>query len=584
MSADFSRVTGALDSGLWSSAGLTQDYGARIFDQDMQLAGSSPHAGVSWMRPHDLLNLVGATGLDTDRPAYDWRRLDRALDTIRAADLTPLFELMGNPSGRFTSFLDRGQLFAWKRMVGDLARHLESRYGAADVRGWLFESWNEPDINFGWKWRTPVEHQNYYDACSEGLREADPLLKLGGPGVTSRQMPLGPFLESFLSHCDTGANYFTGGKGVRLDFISVHCKKTPSAMVDAEVENMNRIIREHPGFAHKLFLNDEADSEVGWSRKDLPFRATPWYAAFIARSVDEHILRIVDGRDIIGGQRVEYRMSNDDAFWGPWVFRTQFAQFGDDSRFALIGKPSHAVRTALSLLAGRRCAVTGADRAGGVGAIATTDGSLRAAVLVYNYADRTDAAGVSRVRIEFGHLPFASGKWAHYRIDANHGDTHREWLAMGSPARPTDGQIEILRRHDGLGLCEPISDAGGPSLSRTFDLPLPGVSVIVVCADPGPGGAPITGLRADAYASLSGANEDVVIRWTGGPRLVKTYEVLCGPAREGPFRRVNFSDRIEAGFVYQRPPGFREFAKVRAIDYWDRPAGESGVIELPSAR
>lgn len=579
LTVDFAQPTGALSPDLWSSCGLDQGRMTPAFDQDMQHVGSVPYEGGRWMRPHDLLYLVKATDLETTHPNYDWTDLDKTFDTILAAGLKPVFELMGNPSKHFTSFLDKAQLEQWKSLVTALAVHLEQRYGAPEIRSWLFESWNEPDINGGWKWTVPAEHHNYYDACSEGLKAADPALRFGGPGLSRQTMPYGEFLQAFLNHCDTGTNYFTGEKGVRLDFISVHRKNKPKEMVDVEVTNINDILRDHPRFASLPIFNGEADSEVGWS-KSYDYRATPWYAAFVARSVNEHLVRIVDGGSITGGRKlVDYRMANDDAFWGVWTTRSQMAQFGTNEQFAFIKKPSHTVRTALALLGNVRCAVTGFELADNIGAVATRRGANQVAVLVYNYSDETTATGVSPVRLNLEHLPFAAGKWAHYRIDAEHGDTQRAWQAMGSPAKPTDEQIQALRSGQELGVCEPIADVAGPSLSRTFDLPLPGVSLILITADPGPSAAPLKGLYAQRYPSLNGAHEDVMLKWTSGPRSVKTYEVLRASARSGPFERINPADQIETGFVFQRAPGEHGFVKVRAIDLWGRPAGETEVIE-----
>jgi len=580
LSVDFSKATGALDSDLWSSSGQDQGKKTSAFDQDMQQIGSVPYGGDRWFRTHFQMSLVRATGLGTDKAVYDWTDLDHMQETIRAAGLTPIFAVMGNPSNHFTSFLDRAQVLAWKQLVTDLAVHLERRFGQSYVRSWLFESWNEPDGNYGWTWRSPAELENYYDACSEGLKAADPALRFGGPAVAEHPVHFGGLFRSFLDHCDSGTNYLTGEKGVRLDFISFHRKYKPKKMVDIEASIINAILLDHPRFGSLPFLDDEADSEVGW---DTPrdYRATPWYAAFIARSVNEHIVRILDGASIAGGRRIDYRLSNDDSCWGPWEFRAQLTRFGTDEQFAFIKKPSHTVRTALALLGDERCLVTGWQLADGVGAIATRRGSRQVAVLVYNYSDQTDATGMSRVRLNLEHLPFSAGKWAHYRIDAEHGDTFRQWLALGAPMAPTDEQIQALRLHQELEVCDPIDDVAGPSLSRMFDLPLPGVSMIVISADPGPGAEPIAGIYSQGYPSLSGRREDVMIKWNSASRFVKTYEVLYALSEAGPFVRVNAADQIETGFVYQRPHGERGYAKVRASDYWGRTIGESEVIPIP---
>jgi L-iduronidase len=584
LTADFSHEMGTLNAGFWSSSGLTQEYETNAFRQNMRLVGSVPYVDRRWMRPHDLLNLVVASDLGTDHPSYDWKKLDEVMDAILRDGLTPIFEVMGNPSNYFSDFLDRGQLLAWKRLVTDVALHLEKRYGEREVRAWLFESWNEPDIDNGWKWKTQDEHSHYYDACSEGLKEADPQLRFGGPGLSRRKMPYPEFLQGFLNHCDTGTNYFTNEKGVRLDFISIHCKKMPAAMVTTEVENINALLRDHPTFASKLFLNDEADSEVGWNDTKYEFRATPWYAAFIARSANEHLIRIADGRDIAGHAKINFQLSNDDAFWGPFVYRAQCVRFGTDDRCALIKKPAREVRTALALLGDERCDVTGAALEDSIGAIATKRGSSQVAVLLYHHNDDPTARGESEVQLKLRHLPFSSGRLAIYRIDAAHGDTYAAWKAMGSPEIPSDDQIEQLRAKQEFSMAEPATDFEGRSFNRTISLPMPGVCVVVLSRDPKVRPAQVDGVVVEKYSSLSGARNDFAIGWRSGSRFTKTYEVLHADKREGPYTRVNSVDQIDTAFVLSRPSTASGFVKVRSVDYWNRSGPESEAVALdPSA-
>lgn len=65
---------------------------------------------------------------------------------------------------------------------------------------------------------------NYYDACSEGLRAASSLLRFGGPGDSCHSRPRSPYCWAVLQHCYNGTNFFTGEKGVRIDYIALHKK------------------------------------------------------------------------------------------------------------------------------------------------------------------------------------------------------------------------------------------------------------------------------------------------------------------------------------------------------------------------
>jgi len=192
---DCTAEIGKLDH-FWQSTGFSP--ATLLLNADMRQAmtyiGSIPHGGITYVRPHYLLELVTAKGLGTERPNYDWSVLDTALDVLVYNGLKPLFELMGNPSGYFTDFLDDVQLRAWRRLVRDLALHCIERYGRNEVRSWLFETWNEPDAHW-WK-QSEEAFCNYYDACSEGLKDADEKLRLGGPGSCRH---LSSLLKTFLT-------------------------------------------------------------------------------------------------------------------------------------------------------------------------------------------------------------------------------------------------------------------------------------------------------------------------------------------------------------------------------------------------
>jgi len=62
---------------------------------------------------------------------------------------------------------------------------------------------------------------NYYDACSEGLKASSPDLILGGPGDGCKRSN---YADALLDHVTNGTNYFTGERGVRIDFLSFHKK------------------------------------------------------------------------------------------------------------------------------------------------------------------------------------------------------------------------------------------------------------------------------------------------------------------------------------------------------------------------
>ena len=147
--------------------------------------------------------------------SYDFSDLDTLLDWLHRSQLQPGFELMGNPSGYFTDFDNKSQVYLWKDLVQQVATHYIKRYGLDEVSQWNFETWNEPSNGDFDKLHVSIPgFLAYYDACSEGLKAVSNALRLGGPGdgCTLEKHYCWPFLQ----HCANGTNYFTGTYAIFL--------------------------------------------------------------------------------------------------------------------------------------------------------------------------------------------------------------------------------------------------------------------------------------------------------------------------------------------------------------------------------
>jgi L-iduronidase len=591
ITVDCSKPAGRLQH-FWPSTGFTPAKWLLRPDmkQTLGFAGGTACGGMRFVRIHWLLDLVKATGLEGGAPAYDFADLDEGLDRLAANGLKPFFELMGRPSEFFNDFSQDAQVRAWKRLIHDLAVHLMDRYGRDEVESWYFETWNEPDSPGWWKQFTddPPAFCNYYDACSEGLREANPNLRFGGPG-TCRD--LSETLKALLAHCDAGRNYFTGEAGVRLDFISVHVKGAkataedinPDSMriIEREREIIEYIRREHPRLADRPFMNDECDPQVGWW--DIhSWRGKTYHAAIAAKIINQHVLCLADE---LG---VNYALlSNDNGFMGSWGNRTQLARLGRDEQvergeFALIKKPVLSLLSLLALLGEERVAVAGV---GGpeadVGAIATrgaADGAEQIAILLYNCPDRIASSGRERIDLRLEGVPFERPVAAHWRLDEDHGEAFAAWERLGAPNAPSGEQLAEIRRHQEpeLILRRRVNAVNG-QLRLRFDMPVPSVSLVLLATQPEEKPAKVGGLEAEVYPGLHG--RDVMLTWRGlDSRLVRTYEVLAAERKRGPFRRVNDADTISSAFVDAPGEGGASCYKVRAIDLWGRKGRMSDAV------
>ena len=594
----------------WRSTGFSP--AELLLEPEMQQAlahlGAVPNHGIEYLRVHYMLDLVKADRLG----AYDWALLDQALDAVIGHRLKPFFELMGNPGKLYTDLNQDSQVRHWRDLVEALARRCIERYGAEEVRGWYFETWNEPDI--WWKLGGETGFNNYYDACSEGLKAVDPALRLGGPGV-ARRVP--PIFRSFLAHCDTGTNYFTGETGVRLDFISVHEKgavKYPEDLTPDtvgicrhEIEAVSYIREHHPRFAGLPFINNECDPQIGWEHYH-SWHAMPYFAGLIAKVIDQH------QRLLVEAEGVDYDiLSNDNGFLGRWGQRTHLAFFGarqfdaaqrdwvtdlaaladrraNPEPFDYVKKPGLTVMELLALLGDRRVDMPGAldpDRTGlGAMATPTADG---AAVLLYNSVDRIWQSGTSPVKLEVAGLAPGRYTLGLFEIAQDKGDPFTVWedQARATPTHadqltalstPNAAQLAAMRRAQEPALTVREVEIGADGrLALHLDLLLPSVALVVLAREgAAQAGAPATNLRVRRDRGLNGPNQ--LLFWdppAGGG--VQLFDVLWSADEAGPFAAVNPVRLLSSMYLHavERPGGFY---RIRTTDLAGRELSVSETV------
>lgn len=526
----------------WTATGFTPP--TLIEDERMRVQmahlGGVPNAGLEWARVHDLLTLVKVEGADTDRPRYDWSRLDRALEVMLDAGMRPFFEVMGRPEGfTFTDVHDPAQLAKWRRLVRDLARHLIDRYGQEEVRSWVFEVWNEPDVHpyfeHPWAKDDAAGLILYYDATSAGLMDADPQLRFGGPG-TAQQLSI--MFTGLMKHLDTGTNHLTGQSPPRCDFISVHVKGGPwsrepidpvmDRILDGQRELYDYLVEHHPRLAELPFINNEADPVVGWKR-DHHWRGKPYYASFLARLVHRQL------SEAARSDMDFALMSNDFGFLGGWGQRSVMVPFaGGDGAIenqttastgvSMVKKPVLEVMTMLSLLGDRTLAAAphvGTEHDDAIRCLVSKTAAGDLVFLVSHHRDDSSAAGTARVRLD---VAGGTGDWpwtSVLQIGPGHTNPHAVWDRMGRPDTPTPEQLDALR--DAAELTVSVSPtADGPI---TLELPMHSVALVILSDRSADAPAAPDHVRARVTPGLHG--DEVLIRWrsVNDPRRLRGYRV-----------------------------------------------------------
>jgi xylan 1,4-beta-xylosidase len=412
------------------------------------------------------------------KPIYDFAILDGVFDEYKAAGVVPMVELGFMPK-EMTSGLNDYQVHypgrttsgsvqappkdyaKWQELVRVVTAHLVQRYGADTVRGWYFEVWNEPDIDY---WHgTPQQYWQLYDSAVAGVRTALPSALVGGPATTGPgEAKAYKFLDDFLTHV-------TQAK-VPLDFISFHAKGRPQIQGGEVMMGLAKELNDvDKGFEivarHKMnklpIILSEADPEgcAACSMKVNPangYRNGTLYPSYTAAAY-KGLFELADRHkvNLISMLSWSFEFENKDYFEG---FRSLSTNTIDKPvlnffRMAALMKGGRVAAASSGQVKLDDIIASGVRDHADIDVFATAD-ARQAAVMVWNYHDAEKPApstpaivtiaglakGVSRVRL------------THYRIDDSHSNAYTVWKAMGSPQKPSAAQIAELKSKDGLQL------------------------------------------------------------------------------------------------------------------------------------
>uniref|UniRef100_A0AAQ5XU23 Alpha-L-iduronidase n=1 Tax=Amphiprion ocellaris TaxID=80972 RepID=A0AAQ5XU23_AMPOC len=593
ITVDVGNPTGDLKH-FWRSTGFcpplphTQSHQFDLnIDQQLNLAyvGSVPHGGIQQVRIHWMLELVNIGG----QPQYNFTKLDQLIELLHVNGLQPGFELMGSVSNYFTDFENKSQVFEWRNLVHLIAKRYIDKYGLGSVSRWNFETWNEPNNHDFDNVTVSIQgFLNYYDACSEGLRSANSLLRFGGPGDSCHTPPHSPYCWAMLQHCYNGTNYFTGETGVRIDYIALHKKGGGYSLpiLQQEIQTVEEIQEHFPRFRSLPVYNDEADPLVGWSRPQ-EWRADVTYAAMVVKVINQHQdLLLVDPNSTINYTL----LSNDNAFLSyhphPFTQRTLTARFQVNNtqppHVQLIRKPVLTVMGLLALLGEKQVRAQVLNSAGNhnstVGVLASShkpaipggSDSWQAAVLVCNSDDNSTSTNADDVTVSVTGLPAQEGLvYVTYYMDNNVTNPYQMWQNMGSPDYPTVEQFRRLRSGQDAHTDGPWKVPAGDTLTLKAKLPVPSVFLIHVCAQPK---AVPDQVSSNNLGELN-KNKKVIVYYFILFRCIKTFEVEFSKDQKEFTTEVtscsmlcSVVDRVVGGLY-----------RVRAVDYWGRP----GLYSLP---
>jgi len=178
------------------------------------------------------------------RGVYNWKTLDRAVETILVTGARPLMSICIKPHALYPAIdQDKTDPENWAEWE-ELIYRMVQRYPA--VRYW--EVFNEPDIgeDGGCPGRfTPEGYVRYYEHTVRAIRRANPQARVGGPALASWRSPL---LPALLAHCAEGK--------APLDFVSWHIYNSDPAAIRKTVEGVKALLAKYPALKCETVLDE----------------------------------------------------------------------------------------------------------------------------------------------------------------------------------------------------------------------------------------------------------------------------------------------------------------------------------------
>lgn len=130
-------------------------------------------------------------GVAQDDGTYDFTKVERVLDVLLEAGLTPLLDLSAVPRSLTRDGLQDCEPAEWPRwhaLIHAFATFLDGRYGC-DVEQWHFEiDRSDEDV-------PPENFFRLYDIAAGAIKQVQPAYRVGGPGAVSAAS-----LDAFLEH------------------------------------------------------------------------------------------------------------------------------------------------------------------------------------------------------------------------------------------------------------------------------------------------------------------------------------------------------------------------------------------------
>jgi xylan 1,4-beta-xylosidase len=444
-------------------------------DWQRQLQRCHDQLGFQYVRFHGILSDdMGTLAKEKNKFLYSFFNVDQVCDFLLSIGMKPFVELSFMPkalaSGNKTVFNYEANVTPprdykqWAALISHLVSHWIDRYGVAEVRGWFFEVWNEPNLKVFWT-GTQRDYFKLYRYAAEAIKKVDASLRVGGPATANSE-----WIEPFVDFCER--------RKVPADFISTHQYPTDGLRSDEDdlelqlFKSQRGLMREVAQDTHRR-ARGRPVYYTGWNTsadsRD-PLHDESYAAAFV-------VATIMEAKGLVEG-------------YSFWTFSDIFAENNFPSvpfhgGFGLLNlhgipKPTYRAFQLLHHLGTEQLLVDGLHETVDCSVIRN---SSTLTVLLTNHTTPGHSIETEHIEVRLDHA--AEPQEVHIqRIDADHANPKLLWQEMGRPEYLSGKEVEQLQ-HSSLLVKERQSFTWtGATISMKTDLPPHAVAAITISVKP----------------------------------------------------------------------------------------------------
>jgi xylan 1,4-beta-xylosidase len=500
-------------------------------------------AGFQYWRGHAVLDAdVGlVTAASATTLTLNWTRFDEVYDTGLAVGMHPICEISCTPPPLASNAteLNTGANYngvspnkspptlygwgPWVALMDSIVNHCEKRYGVNEVRNnWYFEVWNEPDW---WYAGFPEPYLDLFDYTVQGLKQADSLVRVGGPACEGTNIfEDGDDFPDLLNHCHTGSNAATGKVGTKIDFLSYHWYAD-----NATNEITGAILNANNSATVQQSVTDDMKSQYSWFTGPVfEDEMGPTYDAYVCRDMHQSASWLVRTIHLLNEGGPNYPPPPTFAYWAiSDIYEEEMIADGtisfEQGNFGMMlrGTPNYAnswdipkpVFQAYKML--HKLGAFEDSSYGGIAATATNGVSLIATadssndsmqILIYDHYVSTtqSSAPTDSIILTVNNIPWAPGK-VHvedFLVDTTHSNTYTQWVSQNKPAVPSNAQWDALRAASNLAHYDSVTTTTltGTTFTKAFSQHYYSVMLVILS---NPNGASVRRSAAAAQGAAS---------------------------------------------------------------------------------